>query len=284
MNNSIIVTTLLPMLIAAIMFGLGLALTREDFVQVWKMPKAVIVGLGIKLVLLPLVAFALCFIFSPGPEFSVGLMMVAAAPSSAVANVFSRLVKADVALSLCLTAIDNLLTAVTLPLFVALSFHYFMGESQNIGLQGMEAVKIFFLILVPVLSGMTFRHYSPEMAFKVDKVLRIVSVVVLVVLVAAVFLTNQGPLIEHYKELTSVVLIFNFCCFLLGYLVAKAAGLSGIQCKSISMAMGIQGTALVATIAITFLGQIIFAIPAAFFSLSMYLLAGLSMPIFSRLK
>jgi BASS family bile acid:Na+ symporter len=284
MNNSIIVTTFLPILIAAIMFGLGLALTREDFVRVWKMPKAVIVGLAIKLVLLPSVAFALCLAFSLGPEFAVGLMMVAAAPSSAVANVFSRLAKADVALSLCLTAIDNLLTAVTLPLFVALSFNYFMGASQNIGLQGAEAVKIFGLILFPVLAGMAFRHYFPKYSGRVDKVLRVVSILVLIVLVAGVFLTNRELLVKHYKELTSVVVIFNLCCFLFGCLVAKAAGLSTRQCKSVSMAMGIQGTALVATIAITFLGQIIFAMPAAFFSLSMYLLAGLSLPVFSRLK
>lgn len=284
MNNSIIVTTFLPMLIAAIMFGLGLALTTNDFVRVWKMPKAVIAGLVIKLVFLPLTAFGLCFLFSLRPEFAVGLMMVSAAPSSAVANVFSRLAKADVALSLCLTAIDNLLTAVTLPLFVALSFRYFIGESQNIGLQGEEAIKIFALILFPVLLGMAFRHYWPRKSVVVDKVLRIVSIIVLIVLIAGVFLTNQRLLIEHYKDLTLVVLIFNICCFLFGYGGARLAGLNGRQATSVSMAMGIQGTALVATIAITFLGEIIFAMPAAFFSLSMYLLAGLSLPIFSRLK
>ena len=284
MNNSIIVTTFLPMLVSTIMFSLGLTLRREDFVRVWKMPKAVLVGLAIKLVLLPLIAFGLCHLFATGPQLSVGLMMLAAAPSGAMANLFSRIAKADVALSLCLTAIDNILTAVTLPLYVAISFHYFMGESQQIGLQFDESVKIFALILVPVFLGMTFQNRFPELAVKVDKVLRIVSILVLIVLVMGVFLSNRELLIHHYRELTAVVLIFNLCCFILGYLLAQTVGLSFAQSKSIAMAMGVQGTALVATIAITFLDDVIFAMPAAFFSLSMYSFAGLSVLVFSRLR
>lgn len=284
MNNSIIVTTLLPMLVAAIMFGLGLTLKREDFVQVWRMPRAVVVGLIIKLVVIPLMAFGLCWIFQLGPQFSVGLIMLSAAPSSAVANVFSRLAKADLALSLCITAIDNVITAATLPLFVMIAFHVFMGESQNIGLQISESVKIFFLILIPVLAGMFVQKRFPKQSVPLDKALRILSIVVLVVLVVGVFATNWKLITDHYRELTAVTLIFNLVSFGLGFFLARLCGLSMPQAKSISIAMGISGTALVATIALTFLGEIIFAMPAAFFSLSMYILAGLSVPIFSRLK
>jgi bile acid:Na+ symporter, BASS family len=284
MNNSIIVTTLLPMLVAAIMFGLGLTLKREDFVQVWRMPRAVIVGLVIKLIVIPLIAFGLCWIFQLGPQFSVGLIMLSAAPSSAVANVFSRLAKADVALSLCITAIDNVITAATLPLFVLIAFRVFMGESQNIGLQVSETVKIFFLILIPVLTGMYVQKRFPKQSVPLDKALRILSIVVLVVLVVGVFATNWKLITDHYQELTAVTLIFNVVSFGAGFFVARLCGLSMPQAKSVSIAMGISGTALVATVALTFLGEIIFAMPAAFFSLSMYILAGLSVPMFSRLK
>lgn len=284
MNNSIIVTTFLPMLIAVIMFGLGLTLKTEDFVNVWKMPKAVFLGLLIKLVIIPLIAFGLCVAFHLGPQFSIGLMMLSAAPSSAIANVFSRMAKGDVALSLCLTAIDNVITAITLPLFVALAFRIFMGEAQHIGLQIGESVKIFFLILVPVLSGMFVQSRFPKQSVILDKVLRILSIVVLVVLIVGVFATNWNLITQHYQELTAVILVFNLVCFFAGYFLARIAGLSAAQSKSISIAMGVSGTALVATVAITFLGEIIFAMPAAFFSLSMYLLAGLSVPVFSRLK
>lgn len=284
MNNSIIVTTFLPMLVGVIMFGLGLTLKKEDFVAVWRMPKAVFVGLFIKLVVIPLAAFGLCSAFKLKPEFSVGLIMLSAAPSSVIANLFSRMAKGDVALSLCITAIDNVITAVTLPLFVALAFHFYMGESQHIGLQINESVKIFLLILIPVLSGMWVQSRFPKQSVTLDKVLRVLSILVLVVLIVGVFATNWNLIEQHYKDLTAVVLIFNLLSFFIGYFMSRLTGLTLAQAKSVSIAMGVSGTALVATVAITFLGEVVFVMPAAFFSLSMYLLAGLSVPVFSRLK
>lgn len=278
-KGSFIITALLPAVIAAIMFGLGLALQKADFVRVLKVPKPAIIGLILKIIILPAIAFALCHLFHISPEFSVGLVMIAAAPSSAVANVFSRLNRGDVALSLCITAIDNIITAVTLPLFVAIAFHHFMGASQEIGLQWAETFKIFALILFPVLAGMTFRAKWPFAAVKVDKVLRVVAIVALVLLIVGVVTANRNLLIEHFGQLTGVVLTFNLICFLLGYFVPNKFGISIAQSSSISMAMGIQATALVVTIAISFLNNAAFGMPAAFFSLTMYLLAFISIPL-----
>lgn len=271
-KGSFFITTGLPILIALIMFGLGLTLKKQDFLRVLKMPGAPLMGLVIKIILLPAIAYVLCLAFGLIPTFAVGTMMVAAAPSSAMANVFSRLGKGDVALSLCLTAIDNILTAVTLPLFVALSFHLFMGESQQIGLQWQESLKIFVLILVPTLLGMAFVNKWPSAAVKVDKVLRIISMLVLVVLLVGVFSANKHLIAEYAGQLAVVITLFNLICYALGYLIPRLLKLGKPQSISLAMAMGLQGTALIATIAISILQNVEFAMPAAFFSLSMYLL------------
>lgn len=281
-KGSFFITTGLPIIIALIMFGLGLTLKKDDFMRVLKMPKANLLGLAIKIILLPAIAFVLCKVFGLMPTFAVGTMMVAAAPSSAMANVFSRLGKGDVALSLCITAIDNILTAVTLPLYVALAFQLFMGESQQIGMQWEESVKIFILILVPTLLGMAFVSKWPAAAVKVDKVLKVVSMAVLVILIVGVFTANKHLIIEYAGDLALVITLFNLICYALGYFIPRVLKLDGPQSVSLAMAMGLQGTALIATIGISILNNVEYAMPAAFFSLSMYLLGFASLAILRK--
>lgn len=283
-KGSIFITAVLPAVIAAIMFGLGLALQKADFIRVLKEPKATLAGLGLKILLLPAIAFGLSHLFKLSSEFSVGLVMLAAAPSSAVANVFSRLTKGDVALSLCITAVDNIITAVTLPLYVALAFHYFAGASKEIGLQWAETLKIFSIILFPVLAGMLFRSRFPAATVRVDKILRIVSIVALVLLIVGVVAANRNLFVTYFAQLGAVVLTFNLICFALGYGFPKVLGISKPQSTSIAMASGIQATALVVTISLSFLNEPAYGMPAAFFSLTMYLIAFTSIPILKRLS
>jgi BASS family bile acid:Na+ symporter len=118
MQSSVLTTIFLPAALGIIMLGLGLSLTIADFKRVVVYPRAVIVGLVCQMLLLPVVCYGLAIGFNLPPELAVGLMLLAASPGGATANLFSHLAHGDVALNITLTAVNSLLSLLTLPFIV----------------------------------------------------------------------------------------------------------------------------------------------------------------------
>src|SRR5688572_2729251 len=164
MQSSLLTTLLLPLALGVIMFGLGLGLTLDDFRRVARYPRAVLLGLFLQTGVLPWVAFALALLFRLSPELAVGLMLLAASPGGATANIYSHLAHGDVALNITLTAINSLLAVVTLPLVVNFALAQFMGADQALPLQFGKVLQVFAIVLVPVLIGMWMRSRFPAFA------------------------------------------------------------------------------------------------------------------------
>lgn len=273
---------ILQVLIALFMFGLGLTVRPADFARVWKTPKYICVGLVIKLIALPAVAFVICWLFSLSNEYSVGFILLAGGPCSALANVFSRLAKGDVSLSVAFTAIDNALTSVTLPIFAAIALQYFMSGSQQIGLQFSESLKIAALILIPFLIGMAYAGRFPNTVVKLDRRIRILSIAVLVFLIVSVAKANQELLQTSFSQLAGAVITFNAISLVAGFWLSRLVGLTREQCISFAMAMGILGTTVVLAVGLSILHNVAFAMPAALYSLSMYLIGGAAVLLLNR--
>src|SRR6476620_10491620 len=117
---------LIPLALGVIMLGLGLSLTTADFRRVIVYPRAVVIGLTCQMLALPVVCFGIARAFALSPELAVGLMLLAASPGGATANLFSHLAKGDVALNITLTAVNSLLSLFTLPLIIQVSMSLFM--------------------------------------------------------------------------------------------------------------------------------------------------------------
>src|SRR5437868_1881315 len=109
MNASLISTVLLPLALAIIMFGLGLALTLSDFKRIVVFPKAVFVGAVTQLVVLPSLGFAIAyFMLQSSPELAVGLIILAMCPGGPTSNLLTHLGNGDTALCITLTAISSI--------------------------------------------------------------------------------------------------------------------------------------------------------------------------------
>ncbi|MBX3188892.1 MAG: bile acid:sodium symporter family protein [Labilithrix sp.] len=276
MQDSIATAVLLPLALAVIMFGLGMSLTPADFARVIRVPRAVFVGLFCQMVLLPGVALLLAHGLGLSPELAVGLMLLAASPGGATANLFSHLAKGDVALNVTLTAVNSVLSLFTLPFIVNFALDHFMGAGQVIPLQAGKVVQVFAVVLVPVAIGMLVHARRPDFARRATKPIKAASVVFLVCVVLAAALKERAHLGGYFARVGLAALAFNVCSLGVGYVVPLVARLPHRQAVAIGMEIGIHNGTLAIAIAMSplLLGNATMAIPAAVYSLVMFVTAG----------
>ena len=281
--DSGIITMMLPLALAIIMIGLGLELTLKDFARVTQHPKAVVIALFCQLVLLVGIAFILCKILALQPLLAVGLMLLAASPGGSTANLFSYLFKGDIALNITLTAINSVIAALTLPFIVNFSIQYFMNDAQQISMQFSKIVQVFAIILIPVAIGMTIRRYAPHFSEKLNKPLRIFSVVFLVLIIIGAIAKERAHIVEYIAQVGIATIIFCICSLLIGYFVPRFLGISSAQARACAFEIGIHNSTLAMTIALTVINNTTVAMPAAVYSIFMYFFAAIFGMLISRL-
>ncbi|NOS55475.1 MAG: bile acid:sodium symporter family protein [Cyclobacteriaceae bacterium] len=275
MQSNFLSTTLLPIALGIIMLGLGLALSIDDFKRVIKYPKAVAIALLCQMVLLPAICFFVAKIFGLEPALAVGLMLLAASPGGATANLYSHLSDGDVALNITLTAVNSVLTLFTLPLVVNFSLSYFMTSDQYVPMQFTKVVEVFMIVLLPVTLGMILKSKLPAFAAKMDKPVKIFSAVFLFLIIVAAFYRERVMLTTHFGEIGIPVLIFNLLSMGLGYYLPQVWRVEKKQAIAIGMEIGIHNGTLAIFIALSVLNNSLMSVPAALYSLFMFFTAAL---------
>ena len=253
--GSTLTTIGLPVALGIIMFGLGLTLTPRDFARVAKHPKAVIVALICQLVLLPAICFGLVLLFQLPPVLAVGMMLLAASPGGTTANLYSHLFRGDVALNISLTAINSVIAVVTLPLITNLAILYFLPDGDELGLQLAKVIEVFAIVLLPVVAGMLVRWWKPAFADRMDKPVRIASVVILVIVIAGAIVANLDLLLENAGRLAGITVLFCVISLSIGYLVPRLLRVDRRQSIASSFEIGIHNATLAIVIAQTVIGS-----------------------------
>ena len=267
MNTIWIVLPILMLL----MFDLGLSLRFEDFGRVFRNPWPIVVALSGQLILLPLIALGLAYLFHLTPVFFIGLVLIACCPGGSSSNVFSKLAKGDVALSVTLTAISSLITLFTIP-FIMTWATRLVGESIGITLPVGNLVKQnLVLMLLPVLLGIGLHYAWPRIAEKTDKVLTKMAFPLLLLLITIFYIQHHRTILENIGILglcvTALILLAIGCSSLLSRLVKN----SPQQRRTVVIEVGMQNAAQAIAIASS---PLIFAneemaIPAILYSLMM---------------
>lgn len=273
MQASLLTNLLLPLALGVIMLGLGMGLSLDDFRRVTRYPRAVLTGLILQVLILPAVAFALALAFGLPPELAVGLMLLAASPGGATANIYSHLARGDVALNITLTAINSLLCLLTLPLILNLSLEYFLGAGQYVPPPVRKVIEVAVIIVLPVVIGMAVRARAPGFATRVEKPLRLLSVLVLALLVAVAVAQERDTLVEFFAVVGLACLSFNLISMGVGYAAPITLKLPRRQAIAIAMEIGIHNGTLAIFIALNVLGNARISVPAAVYSLLMFVTA-----------
>ena len=272
--DSALTTVGLPLALAIIMFGLGLDLTITDFKRVARAPKAVAVALACQIVLMPAICFGLVVLFDLPALLGIGMMLLAASPGGTTANLYSHLFRGDVALNITLTAINTVIAVVTLPLITGLAIAWY-DRQDDVSMPLVEIVKVFALILVPVGIGMLVNHRAPDFARRMDKPVRIGSAVILAILVVGILLDQLENVGDYLADVGLIAALFCAASLVVGYVVPKAFGVTGPQAIASSMEVGVHNGTLAIFVAVEVLDEVEISVPAAVYSIIMFVFAAL---------
>ena len=267
----IVTEVILPLALAFIMFSLGLGLTVEDFSRVVKQPRDFIIGALSQVFLLPVVAFFLVSVWPLSPEIALGVMIIAAAPGGVTSNILTSFAKGDVALSISLTAIISLLSVITIPFIVVFSYNHLIGETLGDDLSiANTAVSIFVIVTVPVILGLVIRHFRSSFAIRVEVLAKRIATILFVLVLVGAIAKERSNIVEYFAQAGFVTLVLNITMMFLAYVVARFLATGLRQRIAIAIECGLQNGTLAIAVAVTLFGGGVIVIPAATYSLIMF--------------
>ena len=265
-----IAKSIAPICLALIMFGLGLGLTVQDFLRVVKNAKDFLIGFLSQVILLPIVAIILISLISLPVEIAMGVMVIAAAPGGVTSNILTKFADGDVALSVTLTAVVSLLSIITVPLIVFNSANYLGIEIvKEISMLNI-ALKMFFVVTVPVLFGMIVRSLMSNFIISKTLLIQRLSIILFLIVFISIWVEEWDRIISFITRAGLISLLLNLTMIFLGYYIAKIFA-SGIpQRKCISLECGLQNGTLAVFVATQLFDDIVFMVPTAAYALIMF--------------
>ena len=268
--SAVITEVAIPAGLAVIMFAMGLTLTLADFRRVAERPRAMAVGLLCKMVILPLLAFALVALFRPRPEFAVGLIILAACPGGITANLLTHLAGGATALAVSLTALTSVVDTVTVPFIVNLALHLFAGQQDTVALPlGRVSMGVFAVATLPLLLGMALNRWRPALAARIERVARPVATLVFAVIVLGAFASQWRVMWANAAEVLPPALILNAGCMAVAVAFGRLGGLHRRETIAVVLETGLQNGALGIFVAATLLGNQAMMVPSIVYALVM---------------
>ena len=247
---------ILNVILAFMMFGVSLSLTGEDFRRVLKRPDAPIVGLLAQFVLLPAATCLTTWFFEVEPEMALGMILVASCPGGSFSNIMTWLARANVAVSVSMTAISSLVAMVMTPFNFAL--YGWLNPHTRSMLTEIQLDSMNILILValalglPLLVGMMTGKLFPRFAARAEKPMRVITLLVLLLFVGVAFGNNMDVFLATADRIVILVVLQNLLALGMGAFAGGLTGLPRQDRRAITMEVGIQNSGLGLAILFTF--------------------------------
>lgn len=239
--------------LAFVMYGVALGIKPRQFVVLFKRPKPILAGMLSQLVLLPFLTFLLALAFGNSISWTmaIGMILVASCPGGNISNFMSSLSKADIELSVCLTAISTALAIFMTP------FNFWFWGNLYIRTAGLAAEvpqlviplwdvfkTIFILLGIPLTLGILTAHFLPKVADRLKKPMQWFSILFFIAMVVLSFAGNIDAFLQCIKYIFLVVLIHNLLALSLGFSVGSVFRLSGRDRRTLTIETGIQNSGL----------------------------------------
>jgi len=260
-----------PLILAFIMFSLGIGLSLKDFGRVFSQPKDFIVGAISQIFFFPLVALILAFLFPIPIELKVGLLLLSIAPGGVTTNIITKFADGDVALSISLTAVVSLLCFLTIPFIFSISYPIITGENLPFDYSiGSVILQIFLITTVPVIIGMLLKALLPNFFSRNEKFFVNLSFVFFVVFLFAAIYQELGNIIEYFVSSGLITLVLNIVVVSVAFLLCRIFSIAKPQTKTILIETGLQNGTLAIVVTGLIFNDPLYLVPTATYALIMY--------------
>ena len=239
--------------LAFVMFGVALGIRPRTFIEVFKNPKSVLLGMLCQIVLLPLFSFLLALAFGQSISWTMamGMILVASCPGGNISNFMSSLSKANIELSVSLTAINTALAVFTTPFNfwlygnLYLRFADIASEVPHLSIPLWDVFKTIVILLgIPLVLGVMTSHYLPRVAQKLKKPLQWFSILFFIAMVVLSFMGNLDAFLKCIKYIFLVVLLHNLLALAIGWCVGSACRVPRRDRRTLTIETGIQNSGL----------------------------------------
>ena len=240
--------TILKIVIALILFGVALDTRLEDFAAVARRPVPILVGVVAQFVVLPATTLLLTIVLDVRGSVALGMILVACCPPGNVSNILTHRAGGDVALSVSMTAVSNVLTIVMLPINVAFWGGLSPAGSDLLQSVELDVMKTFgevaLVIGLPFVLGLTITRLWPRGARRGHRVISPVSFVLLLLIIVSGLSTNWDVFQEYISMVLLAVALQNAMALGLGYGIARATRLPSRSRKAMTFEVGVRNTGL----------------------------------------
>jgi bile acid:Na+ symporter, BASS family len=230
--------------LAVIMLGMGITLSLDDFKAVLRTPRAVAIGLLAQFCIMPFLGWSIARMLRLETSLAVGLILVACCPGGTASNVVTFLARANVALSVLMTMCSTFAAIVMTPLLTQwLAGAYVAVDGAGLFLSTLK------IVLAPLALGLALNHFTPHLVKRILPVSPLVSVITITLICASIVGSSADRLKGSAGSLLIAVFLLHAGGFGLGYLLAHLLRQPRINCRTMSIEVGMQNSGLGAALA-----------------------------------
>ena len=237
---------IINLLLSIVLFTMGTTLKVDDFVNVFKNPKEIAVGISAQYIIMPVIAFVLASAFSLDTALTVGLILVGTVPGGTASDVITFLAKGDVALSVSLTAVSTVISPILTPVITVL----LIGNQIHFNPVSLF-LSIVEIVIVPIILGLILNYKFPNFCDKLKDYLPTLSSIVICLIVAGVIGANKQAILTSSAIILIVIILQYILAMLIGFGIGRLAGMSRKQTITVAIELAFQNSGLSTSLAKT---------------------------------
>ncbi len=238
----------LSIILAMMMFSVGLGLSLNDFRRVLRRPGIILFGTALQVIALPALTFLLTFVIAPTASIALGMMVVAACPGGNASNVLTQAARGDAALSVSLTAVSSALAVLTTPFNIMFWAGLHPRTSHLLSAIGLDRwaflAETALTLGFPLAAGLFMAERMAPIAVRIRKPLHTLSLLALGGFIVGALITNGSPLAQAGWFIFPVLVIQDAMALALGYGAARVAGLPEAAQRAFTFETGIRNSGL----------------------------------------
>lgn len=253
---------MLNLLLSVILFTMGTTLKPDNFINVFRHPREIAVGISAQYLIMPLLAFSLASLFSLDAALTVGIILVGTVPGGTASDVVTFLADGDVALSVSLTAVSTLISPILTPIITLV----LIGNQIHFNPTEMF-ISIVQIVIIPIALGLFLNYRFPDFCEKLKDYLPAIASIVICLIVAGVIGANKQAILTSSGIIILVIVVQYFLAMLLGFIAGYLSGMGKKQIVTVAIELAFQNSGLSTGLAKTHFPSLAAAtVPGALYS------------------